>query len=167
MNNFFTKDELLKARTARSFTAATESFSSIYESIADSKYKKFDYFISHSIRDKEYVEGLYKILTQQGKRVYVDWIVDKALDREQVNENTALILRQRMDHSNVLLYAISENASQSKWMPWELGYFDAKKNKQSVKILPITDYAWDSFTDQEFTKIYDKIDKDYFKKNIY
>lgn len=163
---FFTKNELLiEAKKFKSYDIGIgiESYNTIYESVRASASEKFDYFISHSFHDKEFVKGLFQYLTEKRKRVYVDWIIDKQLDRADVNEQTALVLRQRMDNCKELLYAISHNAAGSKWMPWELGYFDAKKGKTSVKILPIVENAYESFKDQEFTKIYNKVKKEDFR----
>jgi hypothetical protein len=42
-----------------------------------------------------------------------------------------------MDKSASLLYAVSDNSSESKWMPWELGYSDALHGR--VAVVPITD----------------------------
>jgi len=94
-------------------------------------------------------------LTGMGYSVYVDWIVDVQLDRERVNGETAKLLRHRMKNSKCLLYATSDNSHQSKWMPWELGYFDGLKDK--VAILPIVDdraSQLDMYKGQEYVSIY-------------
>ncbi|WP_213534454.1 hypothetical protein [Paenibacillus sp. J45TS6] len=61
------------------------------------------------------------------------------MSRNQVSKETANTLRKRMRQCGSLLYAVSASSINSKWMPWELGYFDEIKNK--VEILPITDTA--------------------------
>jgi hypothetical protein len=87
----------------------------------------FDIFLSHSSSDAELVVGLKLTLEDMGFTVYVDWIEDPKLSRSDVTKETAMALKARMKQCKSLLYAFSENASNSKWMPWELGYFDGIK----------------------------------------
>lgn len=92
----------------------------------------FDIFLSHSFLDKEEVEGIYIELTNLGFSVYVDWIIDPHLNRNNVTKQTAEHIRTRMKASKSLLLAISTNAAMSKWMPWELGYIDGKTNQCAI-----------------------------------
>src|SRR5579862_975308 len=96
----------------------------------------FDVFLSHSFEDALAILGVKRIMESFGLTVYVDWIVDKDLDRDDVNVNTARVLRERMDQSSSLVYAHSKNSGRSAWMPWELGYCDGKR-PSFVWILPI------------------------------
>jgi hypothetical protein len=57
-----------------------------------------------------------------------------------------------MNQCKALLYAFSENASNSKWMPWELGYFDGIKG--TVAVLPIARTAKYSFQGSEYLGLY-------------
>lgn len=86
--------------------------------------KTFDIFLSHSFLDREEVFGIYIELTNQGYEVYVDWIVDQQLDRNNVTKDSAELVRERMRSSKSLLLAMSTNAQMSKWIPWELGFVD-------------------------------------------
>lgn len=97
---------------------------------------EFDIFLSHSFLDKEDVEGLYFELTRMGYSVYVDWIVDPKLDRNNVTKESATLIRDRMRLCKCLLLAISDNASVSKWMPWELGFVDGFTNR--CAIIPVS-----------------------------
>lgn len=156
---YFTKQE---ARNyAKSVTASFESYSSKLESIVESQnYRwQFDVFLSHSIRDVELVLGVANILEKMGQRVYIDWVVDKQLSRDSVTKETAETLRDRMKQSSKLLYLATDNASSSKWMPWELGYFDGLKSGK-VAILPLVDYSFSSFKGQEYLGLYPALDKD-------
>lgn len=108
-------------------------FASLEKSINSTQ--NFDIFLSHSYLDAKYIEIIREDLMELGYSVYVDWIVDKQLNRKEVTKETAGTLRQRMKQCKSLFYAITENYSNSKWMPWELGYFDALKHK--VAILPV------------------------------
>ena len=157
---YFTKQEA-RNYAKRSITASVESYSSKLESIVESQnnQRQFDVFLSHSIRDEELVLGIVEFLKQMGKEVYVDWIEDRQLSRSSVTPETAETLRQRMNQSSRLLYLATDNASSSKWMPWELGYFDGLKSGK-VAILPLVDYSFSSFKGQEYLGLYPALDKD-------
>ncbi len=119
--------------------------------ITDSS-KMYDIFLSHSSKDKELIAGLKYLLNDMGYSVYVDWN-DEKLDPNNVTPETAAVLRERMKQCKSLIYAFSENASNSKWMPWELGYFDALK-KSRVAVLPISQTAKYSYKGSEFVGLY-------------
>ena len=160
---YFTKQE---ARNyARSVTASFESYSSKLESIVESQNyrRQFDVFLSHSIRDAELVLGVANILEKMGQKVYIDWVVDKQLSRDSVTKETAETLRNRMKQSFKLLYLATDNASSSKWMPWELGYFDGLKSGK-VAILPLVDSEYSSFRGQEYLGLYPALNKEALKR---
>lgn len=105
------------------------------ESISFSLEKNYDIFLSHSVKDAELVLGVKGMLEDLDYAVYVDWVDDHELDRSQVTAATAERLRLRMKNSKSLFCMTTENASASKWIPWECGYFDGAKEK--VAILPV------------------------------
>lgn len=51
----------------------------------------------------------------------------------------------------------TENYQKSKWMPWELGYFDGSKGK--VAILPMVDSIAHSFDGTEYLGLYPYINE--------
>lgn len=114
--------------------------------------KLYDIFLSHSSKDKELIAGLKLILNDLGYSVYVDWN-DPNLNPNNVTPDTAKVLRERMIQCRSLVYAFSENASNSKWMPWELGYFDALK-KSRVAVLPISQTVKNFYKGSEFVGVY-------------
>jgi hypothetical protein len=122
-----------------------------------SENKTYDIFLSHSIKDSNLILGVKDTLEDLGYSVYVDWIDDKQLDRSKVTPSTADLLKQRMKSSKSLLYVTTENADNSKWMPWECGYFDGLKEK--VAIAPITKTRTDSYKGQEYLGLYPYCDK--------
>lgn len=118
----------------------------------------FDVFLSHSFLDREIVKGLYLELTEMGFSVYVDWIVDDDLDRNNVTKDSAEKIRKRMKASKTLLLAISVNAKISKWMPWELGFMDGDKGLCAV--IPVSDASREvSYKGYEYLKLYPHIKK--------
>lgn len=95
--------------------------------------KMHDLFLSHSSFDRELLLETKAILNSNGVNVYVDWVSDKgALKRELTNVDTANVIIERLKSSKALLYIHTPASSNSKWTPWELGYFHASKNKICV-----------------------------------
>ncbi len=138
-----------------------ESYTSLLESAraADRSTDTFDIFLSHSSEDAIYVRGLRDLLTDAGFKVYVDWIIDPQLSRNDVSSSTASILRRRMNSCRCLLYAISSSSRRSVWMPWELGYMDSAKNSR-VALVPIVENSESikDFTGVEYLGLYPFVD---------
>ncbi len=124
----------------------------------------FDIFLSHAIADAELVLGVKKLLEQQGAVVYVDWSYDRQLDRSKVNVETAALLRQRMRQSKSLIYLATDAATISKWMPWELGFFDGYR-PGGVAIMPVLDKETDRFVGQEYLSLYPRVTKDHYQNS--
>ena len=119
--------------------------------------ESFDIFLSHSTKDAEIILGLKRILEETGKTVYVDWIDDTNLERDRVSGETAEALRGRMRQCSSLLYVYSQSSQKSRWMPWELGYFDGING--NVAILPVVPDSGElDFEKEEYLQIYPKID---------
>lgn len=128
-------DARAAARRALAKRHYTESAERIFKSQTDARFRSYDIFLSHSIHDADIVLGAKQLLEEKGNTVYVDWIDDPALDRSRVCTETADVLRLRMQHCTSLVYLHSSNSGQSKWMPWELGYFDGFNG--NVAIFPV------------------------------
>src|SRR6266852_3406144 len=109
---------------------------------------RFDVFLSHSSNDADVIGGIKELLEARGLSVYVDW-ADDSLDRNNVTPETASVLRGRMRVSESLIFASSENSSQSKWMPWEIGFFDGLKANR-IAILPVLSFRDQAFKGQEY-----------------
>lgn len=128
------------------------------EEVATAKAKtSFDIFLSHSTSDAEIILGVKGVLEDHGKTVYVDWLEDPQLDRTNVTAANAEVIRMRMRQSKSLVYVHTENSGSSKWMPWELGYFDGFNG--AVAILPVTRTQQTSFEGQEYLGIYPYLDE--------
>jgi hypothetical protein len=113
----------------------------------------YDVFLSHSYEDAEVIAGIKVLIEKEGLSVYVDWIEDAQADRSKVTPKTADMLRERMNHCRFLLFATSKASPNSKWMPWELGYFDGMRH-EGVGILPIVQTSGGSFQGQEYLGLY-------------
>ncbi len=147
----------LRARAKRETQRVSKSAVERLDEQVLAKLAHFDIFLSHSIKDAELVDGARLELEDKGLKVYVDWIVDPQLDRSAVNAETAAALRERMLQCDSLVYVHTENSPQSKWMPWELGFFDGAKGCR-VSVMPVLKNERDSFKGQEYLGIYPTVD---------
>lgn len=118
----------------------------------------FDVFLSHSFRDAQIILGIAELLESQGISVYVDWLVDSQLSRSKVNGATARLLRKRMGQCRSLIFATSTSSPESKWMPWELGYFDGLIGS-NISIMPIEEHENPGSYGQEYLELYPAIQK--------
>ena len=98
-----------------------------------------------------------------GFDVYVDWAVDHELDRTRVTEQTANALRYRMSQSQSLFFATSQNAVNSKWMPWELGFFDGHKHRAAILPVLSSGQITTRYEGREYLGIYPYISRE---KNV-
>ena len=113
----------------------------------------YDIFLSHSFLDAELILGIKLLLEDLGYTVYVDWIDDPQLSRDHITKATAETLRRRMQMCTSMLYAATDNAPSSKWMPWELGYFDGLR-KGKIAVLPLAKSSIGGFKGQEYLDLY-------------
>lgn len=119
--------------------------------------ENYDIFLSHSYEDARIVKRIRDMLVAKGHKVYVDWLEDKHLDRGEVTGHTATVLRNRMNRCNSLIYLTSMAAESSVWMPWELGYMDARTGR--VAVAPILEDEEDEeFAGREYLGIYPYLD---------
>lgn len=142
----------------RSLTAAAAK-AAVQAETARRGATRFDIFLSHSSEDAVIIAGIKAILELDGSRVYVDWIDDPQLDRSRVSAATADVLRKRMRSSASLVYVSSKTSPASRWMPWELGYFDGMRPGK-VGILPIVEASDSEFTGIEFVGLYPTVERD-------
>lgn len=126
--------------------------------------KQYDIFLSHSSRDKEIILYLKKEINSIGFSVYVDWIDNSESGRMEITPK----LKIAMNNSFTLLYIHTHNSENSKWTPWEIGYFDSKKGSPRIGIMPILNNSNSiaSYSGQEYLTQYNQIGADYLKEFI-
>lgn len=96
----------------------------------EQKLKEYDFFISHSSTDYKTVQILIRELNKNSKDVYCDWINDvDYLKRNLVGGVTKTVIEKRLEQSNGVLFVKSEDSEQSKWVKYELNYFDSLNRK--------------------------------------
>jgi hypothetical protein len=116
----------------------------------------YDIFLSHSTLDADVVAGVKVLLEREGLKVYVYWAEDGR--PQSVTRATAETLRLRMRKCKSLIYAASDSSPNSKWMPWELGYFDGY-SPGHVAILPLVQASGQSFRGQEYLQLYPHLEQ--------
>ncbi|WP_432941156.1 hypothetical protein ACQPXM_33030 [Kribbella sp. CA-253562] len=147
-----------QVRTEGRIAAAT--FGSAREALRKSAQRDiYDIFLSHSFRDAELILGVKRVLEKRGNSVYVDWIEDAELDRSAVTAATAARLRQRMKQSRSLVYAYTAASGTSKWMPWELGFFDGHRSGESIAIMPLVAASGGRPPGQEYLGLYPLVEE--------
>ncbi len=148
---------------------------SIHSVIAESMVKiaskeetndRYDIFLSHRFLDSKEILGIITELENFGYAVFVDWLEDLRLSRTSISKHTAAKLKKYMVRSRALFFATTSNYRRSKWMPWELGYMDGKKNGR-VAILPVSDTNTNHYYGQEYLGLYPYISKEKGRDNIY
>lgn len=158
--SYLTESQVRRAARAdrRVLAKAMDSGAALREAVETAPVSAtFDVFLCHSIRDAELVQGAKTILEGEGLSVYVDWIVDPQMDRSAVTSDTAARLRTRLKHSRSLLYLFSQNSKRSRWMPWELGFFDGRDG--AVGVLPVVpDAGGLDFGQEEYLGLYPKVE---------
>jgi hypothetical protein len=113
---------------------------------------KYHVFLSHAAADADEADKVRDALIAAKFRVYCDRHDDSELDRSKVSAETANVLRDRMRVSNAMVYVVSASARLSKWMPWELGFFDGIRGK--VLIYPVDEAARETAKHQEYLSLY-------------
>lgn len=154
--DYIRRSFLHKAASSRNIT---NSFAGEYLRNAElnASQMSFDIFLSHRFLDAREIYILAELIENCGLSVYIDWKIDPEMDRGKVTSRTALKLKQRMRQSRSLIFVTSKNSNDSKWMPWELGFMDARTSR--VSILPVIDDLnnENNFEGQEYLEIYPKL----------
>lgn len=86
--------------------------------------------------------------------VYIDWL-DPDMPPE-TNEETAKIIKQKIDECDRFLLVATTNAVNSRWVPWELGYADKSKSVNNIAVIPIAD-AYGNWEGAEYLRLYPRV----------
>lgn len=113
---------------------------------------QYDIFLSHAAQDERDADDVRAMLFGAGFNVYCDRYDDPLLDRRNVTAATANKLRERMRRCNAMVYVVTQNATVSKWTPWELGFFDGVRGK--VLVYPVDEAAEAAAKQQEYLKLF-------------
>jgi len=149
-----TRGELKSKAQSKGFTKAISESHLIKKAHEYTETKTYDIFISHSHLDADEIYILSEEIEAMGFSVYVDWKEDNWLDRNKVTKEAAEKLRTKMKQCKSLFLITTDNSIQSRWCPWELGFFDGYKGK--VAIMPVLGVlsANESYNGVEYLGIY-------------
>lgn len=154
----FLREDDMRTRARRLARARGLSVEEALAGVARSRANNYDIFLSQTIRDAEIVLGIYDFLTEMGFTVFCDWIAAPEVARDTVTPSNAALIRAIMSRSASLLFLDTENADQSLWMCWELGWFDAKNGH--VAVLPVVTGERRYYRGREFLGLYPYIEVD-------
>jgi hypothetical protein len=112
----------------------------------------YDVFLSHAAQDAEEADKVRAMLLEAKFRVYCDRYDDPELDRSNVTAATAERLKQRMRRSNAMVFVMTGNSHFSKWMPWELGFFDGVRGK--ILVYPVDEAALGAAHQQQYVSLF-------------
>lgn len=154
----FIRESEVRIRARRRAQAVSQTPQDTLNAIAEIRQPHFDIFLSQTTRDAEIVLGVYDLLVEHGYSVFCDWIVAPAVSRSEVSPANAAFVRGAMMICDTLLFLDTEQADQSLWMCWELGWFDG--NKGHVGILPVLDDKTLQYRSREFLGLYPYIEVD-------
>jgi hypothetical protein len=119
----------------------------------------YDVFLSHRYADRDEVRQLHdQIEDEYGYSVYVDWIEHPEFDRSEVTPETAEHLRGVMRGCSTLIFYAGRHAPDSKWMPWELGFFDGRQGARRIAVYADDLSAYHP-AQQEYLRLYQIIDR--------
>lgn len=148
----------IRARARRRAASVGLDVDKALEGVARRQAERYDIFLSQTIRDAEIVFGVYDLLTEKGYVVFCDWIAAPNTDRSKVTPTNAQIIRSVMGVSDTLLFLDTEQADQSLWMCWELGWFDGENGH--VAILPVLPDDNRYYRGREFLGLYPYVEID-------
>lgn len=99
-------------------------------------------FLSHSHIDvktlsNEEIQALIVFLLEYFNDVYIDWL-DPDMPNKPCGE-TAKRLQEKIETCDRFLLVATNNAIDSRWVPWELGYADKAKGITNISVIPIAD----------------------------
>jgi hypothetical protein len=149
----------LTRSTLRNLGEAESSQKSIRDYFEKRSTGRTRVFLSHSHIDvndlsKQELYGLMRLLLLYGGDIYIDWL-DPDMPKETSSE-TAVRLKGKIDLCDRFLLLATENAINSKWVPWELGYADKAKGIESIAIIPIAD-PYGHWSGSEYLALYPRV----------
>ena len=117
---------------------------------------KASVFLAHSTVDDGAVNDVVLFFRDFDAHIYVD-DYDKTLPNPP-DTSTAQALKARITECGRFVVLVSANSRYSRWIPWEIGVADGKKDVANVAILPITQTGEEeSWTKEEYFGLYPRI----------
>ena len=130
--------------------------------IRKQKEKKINIFLSHKHGDEENIEFLEKILDDCS--LEVDGNVELYLDGKdenmsfQTNRKTAKEIKKKIKENDKFILLATDEAINSKWCNWELGFADSLKYKNNNLVLFPLKKDYEDWSGNEYMQLYPVIE---------
>jgi hypothetical protein len=112
---------------------------------------KHHIFLSHSHHDGDLVLSAAAWLGEYSSQIYVDW-KDSSMP-SVTSPETARLIKRKISETKKFILLATNNALESRWVPWELGIADKTNGQDHVAILPVTEYPH-NWRGSEYVGIY-------------
>lgn len=122
------------------------------------KAMRFDIFLAHCSTDRRLILGLWLALEDLGFSVYIEHLQDRHLKRDNMNKESAGVLRRRMLSCKALFVMKTANDSNSVWIPWEMAFKDGHNGKTAI--LPIARQSTSRYVSEDIQGIYPYVTED-------
>ena len=122
---------------------------------SDTRFASISIFLSHSHKDRLLVQGLINHFAHFGISIYVDW-QDSNMPRVTSRE-TAKNIKEKIDELDYFFILATQNAMVSRWVPWEIGIADSKKQIDKIVLIPVRDQGG-YFYGNEYLQLYQTIE---------
>jgi hypothetical protein len=143
-----------------------------------------DVFVSHKLEDKQKAERLAALIGSWGFECYLDandaeldkfYVDTKGRKQQTVQDPAAMAahIRDSLRTCRCFIYAYSSRSAQSKWMPWELGFFDGRWGRRHIGLYDLDEATVagtprhrdnsvrpDTLSLQEYLQMYEPVDRD-------
>ena len=111
-------------------------------------------FLSHKHSDLEDLQGVMGLLKDLGAKIYIDSMDDKM--PKETSGDTAKRIKEVIKYCKKFVLLATDDAIESFWCNWELGFGDTHKFIKHIAILPIKEKGvYDrNFKGNEYLQIY-------------
>lgn len=134
---------------------SNEDFEKFEESVT-SHALKCDTFLAHSSNDIDLIKNIIRYFQKLGAKPYID--KDDMELPINTSPKTASTLIFSIEACNRFVVVVTDNSINSKWVPWELGVANSKKEYKDIAILPISSAKVNGdWKDNEYLGIYQQI----------
>lgn len=113
-------------------------------------------FLCHSHKDHELAKGLQVLMKENGWDLYIDW--EDTEMPSTPNKETANRIKTKIGATDWFLFLATDNSTQSRWCPWEIGFADSAKGYQKILIIPTEDDSG-TWYGNEYLQLYKKLDE--------
>ena len=140
-------------RSASSRSGSVVVAKSLTEALAK---KQQTAFLCHSHKDRELAKVLQVLMKENGWDLYIDW--EDSEMPSTPNKETANKIKAKILSTGWFLFLATDNSTQSRWCPWEIGFADSAKGYDKILIVQTED-DYGTWYGNEYLQLYKKIDK--------